>query len=257
MIVGGRIMPLRDHFRPPVINKQQWNALHAMWPAMLVQELFDILPPGYQAAPSVHMGQLFEIDVSTYEVSKASRFQPVNEGNGDGGIALAAPPEPTLTLETDLLEQDEFEVRVYDTEFGRQLVAAIEIVSPSNKDRPKNHRAFAAKVSALLQKEVCVSVIDLVTIRQFSLYAEVLESIGESDPKLSSDPASLYAYTIRSKKRPENKFGKKRSLLDFWYYPMNLGEALPTLTIWLKSDLHIKLSLERSYEQTCRLLHIA
>jgi|ERR1700722_16005667 len=250
-------MPLRDHFRPPVKNKQQWNSLHSMWPAMLVRELFDILPPGYEAVPSVHIGQFFEIDVSTYEASKPSAFQSSNRDCGNGGVALAAPPEPTLTLETDLPEQDEFEVRVYDNELDRKLVAAIEIVSPSNKDRPEHHRAFAAKVSALLQKEVCVSVIDLVTVRQFNMYAEVLQLIGEPDPKFRPSLSDLYAYTIRSKKRPEDQVGAKRSLLDFWYFPMKLGEHLPTLTIWLKPDLHITLPLETSYEETCRLLHMS
>ena len=90
-----------------------------------------------------------------------------------------------MTLETDLSEQDEFEVRVYDVERGRQLVAAIELVSPANKDRPENRRAFAVKVAALLQKEVCVSIVDLVTVRQFNLYADLLELIGGADPQLA------------------------------------------------------------------------
>ena len=45
-------------------------------------------------------------------------------------------------------------MRIYDTEYGRRLVAAIEIVSPSNKDRRESRRAFVAKVAALLQKGV-------------------------------------------------------------------------------------------------------
>ncbi len=251
-------MPLRDHFRSPVKNRHRWNELHAMWPAMLVRQLFDILPAGYVAAPSVHIGQLFEIDVSTFEVDEPSETGSVTR-TGDGGVALAAPPEPTLTLETDLSEQDEFEVRVYDTEFGQQLVAAIEIVSPANKDRPENRRAFVAKVAALLQKDVCVSVIDLVTIRQFNLYADLLELIGEADPKLGPTPPHLYSFTIRSRKRPEKKRSprKKQSLLDLWYYPMALGQPLPTLPIWLKSELSVLLPFEPSYEETCRLLHIS
>jgi hypothetical protein len=55
-----------------------------------------------------------------------------------------------------LADQDEFEVQIYNADLGRQLVAAIEIVSPANKDRPENRRAFVTKVAALLQKGVCV-----------------------------------------------------------------------------------------------------
>ncbi|QJW97643.1 DUF4058 family protein [Frigoriglobus tundricola] len=244
-------MPLRDHFCSPIKDRHAWSELHSMWPAMIVRHLFDILPAGYVCAPSVHFGKLFEIDVSTFELDERAGIGPVT-GAGDGGVATVAPPEPTLTLETDLSEQDEFEVRVYDAERGRTLVAAIEIVSPANKDRPENRRAFVAKVAALLQKDVCVSVVDLVTIRQFNLYADLLELIGGTDPQLGPDPPHLYSVTIRSRKRTE-----QRSLLDLWYYPMALGQILPTLPIWLDADRRVMLPLEPSYEETCRLLHMA
>jgi hypothetical protein len=218
---------------------------------MIVRQLFDILPAGYVAAPNVHLGKLFEIDVSAFEEDEP-RGTKSTPDTGDGGVATAASPEPTLTLEADLSEQDEYEVRVYDAERGRLLVAAIAIVSPSNKDRPENRRAFVAKVAALLQKDVCVSIVDLVTIRQFNLYADLLELIGGADPQLGPTPPHLYAVTIRSRKRPA-----KRSFLDMWYYPMTLRLPLPTLPIWLDAELRVLLPLEPSYEETCRLLHIA
>lgn len=61
----------------------------------------------------------------------------------------------------------DYEVRIYDEERGRRLVAAVEIVSPSNKDRPETRRVFVAKCEALLRRGVSVSVIDLVTSRHF------------------------------------------------------------------------------------------
>lgn len=242
-------MPLRDHFRSPVNDKHSWDSLYGGWPAMIVRRLFDILPAGYVAAPTVHFGRDFEIDVSAFEEDGPAA--PIT-GSGDSGVATVAPPAPTLTLEADLSDQDEFEVRIYDVEQGRQLVAAIEIVSPSNKDRPEHRRAFVAKVAALLQKDVCVSVVDLVTIRQSNLYADLLDLIGRTDPQLGPTPPHLYAVTIRSRKRPD-----RRSVLDLWYYPMPLGQSLPTLPIWLSPDLRVLLPLEASYEETCRLLHIA
>jgi len=48
-------MPLRDHFRPPIENKHSWDELHGMWPAVIVQHLFPVLPEGYVAAPRVHL----------------------------------------------------------------------------------------------------------------------------------------------------------------------------------------------------------
>jgi hypothetical protein len=141
---------------------------------------------------------------------------------------------------------------VYDRHHGRRLVAAIEIVSPANKDRPESRRAFVAKLAALLQRDVCVSIVDLVTIRRSNLYAELLDLIGRSDPMLGAGPPALYAVTIRGRKR-----ARRRPLLDTWLYPMAGGQALPTLPIWLNDDLGVFLGLEASYEETCRLRRIA
>lgn len=245
-------MPLRDHFRPPVEGKHSWDSLHGMWPAVIVQHLFPILPPGYVAAPTVHLGAAFEIDVSAYESDQPVQEEKPSLGNGGVAVAAWAPPQPTLTLETELPDQDEYEVRVYDDRHGRRLVAAIEIVSPANKDRPENRRAFVAKVAALLQRDVCVSLVDVVTIRQFNLYADLLELVGKTDPMLAPQPPPVYAVTVRGRK----PIGR-RPRLDSWFYPLAVGQPLPPLPIWLDIDLGVTLDLETSYEETCRFLHIS
>ncbi len=70
---------------------------------------------------------------------------------------------------------DEYEVRVHDGRPCPKLVAAIEIFNPSNKVRPDRRRAFAAKVDAVLQCDVRVSLVDLITVRQFNLYADLFD----------------------------------------------------------------------------------
>jgi hypothetical protein len=251
MAKKGNMMPLRDHFHPPVENRHSWDELHGLWPAIIVQQLFAKLPEGFVAAPNVHLGAAFEIDVSAYE-----QDEPLERAKSDdsGGVAvlLAAPPKPTLTLEMEIPPQDEYEIRIYDDRHGRRLVAAIELISPSNKDRPESRRAFIEKVAALLRLEVCVSLVDVVTIRQFNLYADLLESLGASDPALEPAVPGLYSATLRGRKR-----ARQVSLLESWFYPMQLGQALPTLPIWLDADLNVALDLEASYEETCRYLRIS
>ena len=95
---------------------------------------------------------------------------------------------PASPSKRRLPDYDEYEVRVYDAKRGRQLVAAIEIVSPANKDRPEHRNVFVAKCAALLQKGVAVSIVDLVTVRHFNLYAELLAFIGHADPTLGAEP---------------------------------------------------------------------
>ncbi len=159
---------------------------------------------------------------------------------------------PKLHLGAVLPEQDEYEVRIYDTERGRQLVAAIEIVSPSNKDRPDTREQFVGKVAVRLQQDVCVALVDLVTIRQANLYADLLSQLGRVDPQLAPIPPHLYAVTLRARKS-----ANRRPLLDAWFYPMTIGQPLPTLPIWLAPDRQVMLPLETSYQETCRILGIA
>lgn len=144
-------MPLRDHFRPPLAERRSWGGFHGQWPAMIVIGLNQKLPPRYVAEPQVHLGSSIEIDVATYEAEDASS-PPAGEKENGGGVATAvwAPPTPTLVVATDLPAMDEYAVRVYDTRLGRRLVAAVEIVSPANKDRPEHRRAFRRQVRRLV-----------------------------------------------------------------------------------------------------------
>jgi Protein of unknown function (DUF4058) len=243
-------VPLRDHFRSPVNDTHSWDEVHGGWPMEIVRHLTTILPAGFRAAPKVHLGSPFEVDVSTYDLD--SRDSETNADSPDSGTGTLTALSPTLTVEADLSEQDEYEVRIYDAERGRQLVAAIEIVSPSNKDRANTRELFVGKVASLLQQGVCVSLVDLVSIRQANLYADLLKLLGRADPALARTTPYLYAVTLRSRKPP-----KRRQLLDAWFYPMIVGQSLPTLPIWLTPDLRVMLPLETSYEETCRILGIA
>ncbi len=214
-------MPLRDHFHAPLDRSHSWEGFHGGWPAVIVQQLRRQLPAGYTAEPRVNSGSQIESDAVTLE--KAA---------------------------TTLPDFDEYEVRIYDTTEGRRLVAAIEIVSPANKERVEKRSLFAAKCAALLEKGVAVSIIDVVTGRHFNLYAQVLALIGHEDPTLGDPPAHTYAASCRWVK-------KKRALLQLWSHVLTIGGALPTLPLWLSEDLAVPLDLERSYEQTCDDLWIA
>ncbi len=222
-----------------------------MWPATIVQQLSRELPPEFTAEPRTHLGSYFEIDVCAYEEEYQGSLAGVSPIDASGAAtATWSPSEPTLALETDLSEQYDYEVLIYDQSRGRMLVAAVEIVSPANKDRPDNRLAFVAKCAALLQQRVCVSIVDLVTTRQFNLYAELLELIGQTDPAFGPAPPPTYAATCRGRKVGQ------RPRLEIWAYPLAVGSPLPTLPIWLRDDMAVSLDLETSYEETCRALRI-
>jgi hypothetical protein len=243
-------MPLRDHFRSPLADRRPWDGLHGAWPTIIVIGLNRSLPERYVAEPQIHLGSSIEIDVATYEEDSASSTAAQRSNGGSTATAVWAPPKPTLSVVSDLPSLDEYEVRVYDTSSGRRLVAAIEIVSPSNKDRPEHRRAFVAKCAALLQNHVCVAILDLVTTRTANLYGDLLEHLGQTDPSLDSQPSPLYAVSCRWARADDAWH------FETWMNPLVLGRPLPTLPLWLAENLAIPLELEPSYEETCRVLRI-
>lgn len=245
-------MPLRDHFRPPLDEMRHWEGFHATWPVMIVALLGRKLPRRYFAEPRVHSGSSAEIDVTTFE-EEGSAVLAAGDGNGQGGgiaTAVWAPPRPTFAVHTDLPAQDVYEVLVYDQKRRCRLVAAAEIVSPANKDRPENRRAFVSKCAGLLRERVSVVIVDIVTTRTHNLYGELLELIGQSDPSLTPEPPLLYTSACRLTKRQEDW------TLETWAQPLEIGQPLPTVPLWLADDLAVPLELEASYEQSCGVLNI-
>jgi Protein of unknown function (DUF4058) len=239
-------MPLRDHFPPHRTRTGRWDGVHGLWPSQIVQSLFEILPPGYVSSPNIHLGQI-EIDAAVLESDQA-----ISE-TGDSrpyGVAVSGVITPTFVIETLPQIPDEYEIQIHDESDDSTLVAAIEIVSPSNKDRPASRRAFIAKCASLLQKNVCVTIVDVVTSKDFNLYADLLDFLGYSDPAFSSEPSPIYAATLRNRHPSARK-------LELWAYPLQLGQPLPVLPVWLTETLSVPLELEATYESTCRYLHIA
>jgi hypothetical protein len=211
---------------------------------VIVQHLARTLPERYVAEPRVHLGSQIEVDVATLDRDR------VAPSYTDASTAWS-PAAPTLAVETELADTDEYEVRVYDAQRGRRLVAAVEIVSPSNKDRPESRAQFVAKCAALLRQHVSVVVVDLVTVRESNLYAELLDWIGERGQALGDDaPPATYAVACRWRPRGGSRW------LEAWDRPLAVGQPLPVLPLWLSDELAIPLDLEASYEQTCRDLRI-
>ncbi len=68
---------------------------------------------------------------------------------------------------------------------------------------------------------------------------------GQTTPQ-----TDLYAVACRLTR--EGEAGR----LETWSHPLAIGQALPTLPLWLASDLAVPLELEPSYEEACRVLRI-
>src|ERR1700722_19712178 len=137
-------MPLRDHFHPPLATLRHWKSFHAAWATEIMRTLNRrVLPPRCFAEAQVHVGSRVEIDVPTFDREHGGPSAP--SAGGNGGVAVETWAPPTTSLIMPAVFPDEIEVQVFHRTGGATLVAAIELISPSNKDRRETRNAFAAK----------------------------------------------------------------------------------------------------------------
>ena len=181
-------------------------------------------------------------------------YDPSN--NGDGGVAtlpqVYAPPAPPLTDEVEIAESDTFEVLIYRDENRWRLAAAIELVSPANKDRPSHLRALADKCLGYLSKGVSVVVADVVTNRSAQLHSEMVAR-GSLPATFAWVPTS--GLSVVSYRTVQTATGTTR--LDVWPHELQLRAALPTVPLWLAADLCVPLDLETPYLLACKSLRLA
>ena len=94
-------------------------------------------------------------------------------------------------------------------------------------------------------------VVDVVTARTANLHAELFDVLAVKGRRaVWTSPTGLYAVAYRA------VTVRKRPRVEAWPEPLALGEALPSLPLWLALDLCVPLRLEESYLTTCRSLRI-
>ncbi len=242
-------MPLRDHFRRPASKVASWESVHGMLPGEIVHELRRVLPKPYRAHPRVRVGPYYEVDIGAFEPAISHDGQEPETSDADGNEQqFEAWPDATLTAEVELPDDYAYEVLIYDFKMERELVAMIEIVSPSNKDRSKSQAAIVSKCCTLIAKGVCVSIVDFVTVRRANLYHDVLQTMDLQDPSFQTQVPSIYASTLR------RRTDRRRMSLEAWATPLTVGDVLPMVPIWLNGTLKVDLNLENAYQNTCAAL---
>jgi hypothetical protein len=237
-------MPLLDHFHPPLSVERRWESFHSSWATRIVDALTERwLPPNYSAEEHAHLGPSVEIDVATFaEDAPATREE-------EGGTVATLSPKmwspPAADVVFPAVFPDTFEVRILSMDTGPKLVAAIELISPGNKDRPTERRAFATKIASYLYQGISAIIVDIVTNRRANLHNEVLRIMEVADTAQLPAETTLYAVAYRPLRRSAG------DEIDVWRSPLVLGEPLPTLPLGLRADLVIPVDFEATYAEAC------
>ena len=182
-----------------------------------------VLPDGFYAVPFLDHEGPVEIDVAAL---------------GKPGM----PSVPVQTLAVEWPSTDDVRVEIRADDGDPQLAAAIELVSPSNKDRPQSRQAFASKCAEYLRRGCGLVVIDVVTNRRADLHGDLLAALNVPFEAASPD---LTATSYRA----ASDEGDGRLLI--WQNALELGRPLPTLPLWIAADLSVPINLEAVHQAAC------
>jgi uncharacterized protein DUF4058 len=217
----------------------RWDGFHTLWIGELLRWVKPRLPEGYRAylgtTPRVAVGDPDgSPDVS---VRRGPGVPPPEQTGG------AAPSDsfwqPDEEVAVGLLEQNP---ALFVSQEG-WLVAAVELVSPRNKDRPSARDFYTSRYAGYLLGGVHLALIDLHPRPYgFSFADAIARALEFSQPPVPSPLAVAY--------RVGEPMGDRGSLLGLWRRPLTVGQPLPPLPLPLTVHAEVVLDLEQTYMQS-------
>jgi hypothetical protein len=140
---------------------------------------------------------------------------------------------------------DTAEVRILDSDAGSRLVAAIELVSPGNKDRPAARQAFVAKCTSYLFSGIGLIIIDVVTVRLANLHNELIALLKPANPTEFPPDTPAYAVAYHPVRTEDGE--PLGASVELWPRDLAIGGPLPTLPLALRGGPMVGVELETTY----------
>jgi hypothetical protein len=261
-------MPLRDHFHGETELELPWPTMAQTWAVSLMAWLNRTLPKDeFQALTDIRLGTQVEADVAEYRRTElpgsggetapprgSPQLPPGSDHGPNGSVATLAIPlavphaAPPAVLTIPAIFTDEAEIEIRERRAGRPLVGVIELVSPSNKDRPGERESFVAKTVTYLRRGVGVVIVDVVTARLANLHNNLMEAIGGVTPTLMPDtPTYVSGY------RPVHRRATRTNEIEVWPYAAAVGQPVPAVPLGLRGGPVVLLDLEGTYTAALEL----
>ncbi len=228
------------------VDAGTFHDFHLRWITHLAERLNGgALPPKYYAMAEHHAGRRIA-DVLTLHASDPKVDPASLTPRADSGaVAVAeAPPRAALHLTGKRLSpKGKPRTLAIRTASGHRIVALVEIVSPSNRDRKRSVQEFVTKVVAAMNAGVHVAVIDLFPPGKpdpRGMHGAVWAALTGAAEKLPKDrPLALASYVARDP-------------AEAYVTPLAVGQPVADLPLFLTPTHYVNLPLADTYAATFR-----
>ena len=221
-------MPLHDW-----TNRDGWEGMHIFWMTAIARSLKATLPPGYRAV--IGSSPLVAIGVSPVKPDVA-----VTNGAASSNPSHQSAPssvhEPDVEVAVATLEED---ASVQVEKEGR-LIAAVELVSPRNKDRPSAREQYAARYLNYLRGGVHLMLID-VHRRPLDVSFGTLIAASLGVTIAVENAPSAVSFRVGAAAAQGGR------MLGLWQHALVIGEPLPSMPLALGVIEPVQLDLESTY----------
>ena len=223
-------MPVHDWTR---MQSGDFHHFHQRWINALTDALNGgVLPPDYMAMTEQVTGRPIP-DVVTLRTDKRKR--------DSGGVAVAtAPPSARVVSRFEKINYAKRADRIAIRHGRGEVVAIIEIVSPGNKDSRNSIRAFVEKAAEILNQGVNLLVVDLFppTPRDpQGIHKVIWDEFGDEPfAFLPEKPLTIASYV-------------GGDLPVAYVESVGVGDALPSMPIFLSPDYYVPAPLETTYQE--------
>ncbi len=231
-------MPVHDWTR---VDAGTFHAFHTRWISEIMGALnAGLLPKGYYALAE-QVATRMQTDVLTLQAPPGNLPPP----GTNGGVAVAeAPPRVRLNVRPDPRRKPRLPIRrgrhlVIRHVSGHHVVALVEIVSPSNKDRKDHVRELAQKVVRSLEAGLHVLLIDLLPATAHDpggLHAAVWRWFDTAAYAPPADRPLTMASYVWDGVEP-------RAFLE----PVSVGQPLIDMPLFLTAQRYVNVPLEATY----------
>ncbi len=223
-------MPLHDW-----TDRAGWEGVHHLWISELLRWTKPRLPEGYRAyvgsAPLLAVGLTSTKPDVAFLSSKPERSESTPPSSTASSVQEPDEEVAVATLDPDT---------AIFVERAGQLVAAIELISPRNKDRTIARASYLARYLGYLLDGVHLALVDVhPRPRGFSFANQLASELDLAQPHL--DPPLAVSYRVGE---PASTGGR---MLAIWRRPMIVGAPIPDLPLPLDMTHSVGLDLEQTY----------